>query len=89
MVGTNDGFQIAEFDLQLRGPGDFFGTRQSGMPEFRVANILTDAPLLDVARQDAFDIVLKDPGLASPEHRALADTLRTRFRKDLEMVQVG
>lgn len=89
MVGTNDGFQIAEFDLQLRGPGDFFGTRQSGMPEFRVANILTDASLLDVARQDAFDIVTKDPGLDSPEHRVLAETLRTRFREDLEMVQVG
>jgi ATP-dependent DNA helicase RecG len=89
MVGTNDGFQIAEFDLQLRGPGDFFGTRQSGMPEFRVANILTDAPLLDVARKDAFAIIMKDPALAAPEHRALAETLRARFREDLEIVQVG
>jgi ATP-dependent DNA helicase RecG len=57
MVRTNDGFAIAEADLALRGPGDFFGTRQSGMPEFRVANPVTDVALLTLARGDAFEIV--------------------------------
>ncbi len=53
MVKTNDGFQIAELDLELRGPGEFFGTRQAGMPSFRVANIIRDRQLLEVAKREA------------------------------------
>ena len=51
MVETNDGFRIAEADLEIRGPGEFLGTRQAGVPDFRVANLLRDARMLDVARQ--------------------------------------
>ena len=76
MVRTTDGFAIAETDLQLRGPGDFFGTRQSGMPEFRAANLLTDTAILHEARADAFAIVEQDPLLRRPEHVPLADHLR-------------
>ena len=89
MVETNDGFRIAEVDLNLRGPGDFFGTRQSGMPEFRVGNILTDAAILDEARADAFKLVARDPHLHDADHHTLADHLRVHFRDELALVRVG
>ena len=89
MVGTTDGFAIAEVDLQLRGPGDFFGTRQSGVPEFKVADILTDTSLLHEARSDAFALVDRDPHLALPDHRPLADHLRSHFREELSLLRVG
>jgi ATP-dependent DNA helicase RecG len=68
MVQTNDGFKIEEVDLQLRGPGDFFGTRQSGVLEFKVADILADKKLLDEARGDAFALIERDARLQLPEH---------------------
>ncbi len=89
MVATTDGFKIAEVDLQLRGPGDFFGTRQSGIPQFKVADILTDTLLLDLARADAFTLVDRDPSLHEPEHRLLAEHLRSHFREELSLIQVG
>ena len=58
----HDGFQLAEVDLELRGPGDFFGTRQSGLPELRMAH-LTDRPLLDLAREEASRLMKEDPEL--------------------------
>jgi ATP-dependent DNA helicase RecG len=63
MVKTTDGFRIAEEDLDIRGPGEFFGTRQSGMPDLRVANIVRDARLLELARKEAFSMVDRDPQL--------------------------
>ena len=89
MVRTTDGFVIAEVDLELRGPGDFFGTRQSGVPEFRVANIVTDGVLLASARQDAFALVANDPQLRREEHRALADHLRSRFAEEMTLLHTG
>jgi ATP-dependent DNA helicase RecG len=89
MVGTNDGFRIAEVDLELRGPGDFFGTRQSGIPEFKVANILADTKLLEQARDDARAIVESDPHLRLPGHRLIADHLRDHFRDALTLLQVN
>jgi len=81
MVSTTDGFKIAEVDLQLRGPGDFFGTRQSGVPLFRVANLITDGRILDEARRDAFAIVERDPALELPEHRLLATHIERYFHR--------
>jgi ATP-dependent DNA helicase RecG len=89
MVETNDGFRIAEADLQLRGPGEFFGTRQSGLPEFRVADLLRDAALLDEARRDAQAIIAADPELRAPEHRGLRDALLARWRGKLALASVG
>ncbi len=89
MVSTNDGFAIAEMDLQLRGPGDYFGTRQSGIPEFNVANILTDTKILDVARQDAVAVVERDPRLADPSHAALRRTLRDTFALESSLASAG
>ncbi len=89
MVETTDGFRIAEVDLEIRGPGDYFGTRQSGMPEFKVANIITDAVILGEARDDAFALVAVDPHLRRDDHRALADHLRSRFVEEMTLLQVG
>ncbi len=89
MVATTDGFRIAETDLQIRGPGDFFGTRQSGLPEFRIADIVADAALLDAARDDAFAIVESDPRLARTEHRPLLAYLRSRYHDEMKLIDVG
>jgi ATP-dependent DNA helicase RecG len=89
MTETNDGFRIAETDLQLRGPGEFFGTRQSGLPEFRVADLLRDAALLEQARRDALAIVAADPELRAPAHRGLRGALLARWRGKLALASVG
>ncbi len=89
MAATNDGFKIAEVDLSLRGPGDFFGTRQSGLPEFRVADLLRDAAALEAARRDAATLVREDPHLLAPEHRALRAALLQRWRGKLDLAGVG
>lgn len=68
---TRNGFELAEVDMKLRGPGDFFGTRQSGLPNLRMAH-LSDRELLDLARQEAIRIMEQDPALALEEHTALA-----------------
>ncbi len=89
MTATTDGFKIAEADLALRGPGDFFGTRQSGLPEFRVADLLRDAPALEAARRDAVALIREDPNLLAPEHRALRGALLQRWRGKLDLAGVG
>jgi len=89
MVETSDGFKIAEVDLQLRGPGEFFGTRQSGLPEFRVADLLRDAALLEEARRDAQAMIAGDPELRQPEHRGLRGALLARWRGKLALASVG
>jgi ATP-dependent DNA helicase RecG len=89
MAETTDGFRIAEVDLSLRGPGDFFGTRQSGLPEFRVANLLRDAACLEPARQEAFALIAADPHVAKPEHRALRAALLARWRGKIDLAGVG
>jgi len=75
MCRTNDGFEIADVDLQLRGPGDVMGTRQSGMLDYKVANLGQDQQLIEWARQKAQSTVQEDPHLELPEHAAL----RMRF----------
>jgi len=67
----HDGFQLAEVDLELRGPGDFFGTRQSGLPSLRMAHI-SDRELLEMARNEAAMLIEEDPELTSPGHAAIA-----------------
>ncbi|MFQ5827606.1 MAG: ATP-dependent DNA helicase RecG [Candidatus Methylomirabilia bacterium] len=89
MVKSQDGFRIAEVDLELRGPGDFFGTRQSGLPEFRVANLLQDGRVLEEARQEAFGLVAADPVLVRPEHRVLREALLSRWQGKLDLASAG
>ena len=74
MEKTSDGFVLAEEDLRLRGPGEFFGTRQSGLPDLRMAR-LSDTPLLELARREAEKLFTRDPELTDLEHRALSEEL--------------
>ena len=89
MEETNDGFRIAEEDLLLRGPGEFLGVRQSGIPDFRVANIIRDVKLLQEARQEAFDLVRQDPHLEAPEHHFLKEVLRHRWEGRFGLAGIG
>src|SRR5437667_58906 len=89
MAATNDGFKIAEVDPQLAGPGRFFGTRQSGLPEFRVADLLRDAAILEEARLEAQTIIAEDAELRQTVHRGLRQALLTRWRGKLDLASVG
>lgn len=75
-----DGFQLAEEDLRLRGPGEFFGTRQSGLPDLRLAK-LSDVALLELARDEALRLFEQDPGLKKPEHLLLSKELARVWQK--------
>ncbi|HCU25571.1 MAG TPA: DNA helicase RecG [Deltaproteobacteria bacterium] len=89
MEASADGFKIAEEDLKIRGPGDFLGTRQSGLPDFRVGSLVSDLDLLEAARNAAQEILEKDPHLNLPEHRVLRPVLEHRWRGRLGLAQVG
>jgi ATP-dependent DNA helicase RecG len=89
MESTGDGFKIAEADLEIRGPGDFLGTRQAGLPDFRVANILRDGRILEEARKEAFSLIENDPELAKPEHAGLKPELLRRWGGRLELAGVA
>src|SRR5437763_791357 len=90
MVRTNDGFKIAELDLELRGPGEFFGTRQAGLPDFRVANIIRDVQLLEAAKREAAFVVSGPNAEISAEEisRALVH-MRARWQHTYGLVEVG
>jgi len=84
MTRTQDGFELAEIDMRMRGPGEFFGSRQSGLPDLRLAR-LSDARLLALARQEAQTILDADPDLAKPEHRILAQRTAAIFQKEMDL----
>jgi len=89
MVETTDGFKIAEVDLRLRGPGDFFGTRQSGLPDFKIANLVEDHDLMVIARKAAFDLLARDPHLRKPEHAELRRQFEARYKETMMLGDVG
>ena len=82
LTETTDGFKIAEEDLKLRGPGDFFGARQHGLPALRVANLNTDTRVLKEAQEAAAGLLAEDPDLSRPEHRPLLERVRRLFDQD-------
>jgi ATP-dependent DNA helicase RecG len=90
MVATTDGFEVAEKDLELRGPGEFFGTRQAGMPSLRVANLIRDRKLLELAKHEA-RALLQDatPEISADEKRAAVQYLRTHWNRRYGLVEVG
>jgi ATP-dependent DNA helicase RecG len=88
-AATRDGFELAEFDFQLRGPGELFGTRQHGMPPLLVADLRRDLDILQRARQDARVAIEQDPGLANPMWHRLRKMVLTRYGNALELADVG
>lgn len=89
MVENNDGFRIAEADLEIRGPGEVLGTRQSGMPDFRVANLLKDGRILEEARQEAFHLVEDKDFIDNPQYEDLRLELKKRWGGRLELASLG
>ncbi len=87
MVESSDGFYIAEMDLKLRGPGEFFGTKQSGLPALRIANILRDSEILEIARREAQDFVGRPEN--DPELRQAMHYLKTHWQRRYGLVEVG
>jgi ATP-dependent DNA helicase RecG len=88
-VSTTDGFRLAEIDFALRGPGELFGTRQHGLPPFRIADLVRDHDVLVEARRDAQALVARDPGLAQAEHARLRRMVLRRYGQALELGDVG
>jgi ATP-dependent DNA helicase RecG len=86
---TTDGFALAEEDMRLRGVGEFFGTRQHGIGELRIGNLITDGELLRQARKDAFAVVADDARLRRPEHTLLRAAVLERYGKTLDLAEIG
>ncbi len=89
MTKTCDGFKIAEMDFKLRGPGEFFGTRQHGLPELKISDLIKDFSILKQARSDAFGIVFKDPHLTLETHQKIRQKVLETFKDRLELVSIG
>ncbi|MGB0179443.1 MAG: ATP-dependent DNA helicase RecG [Flavobacteriales bacterium] len=89
MCRTNDGFEIAEVDMELRGPGDVMGTQQSGVPDLKVADLVRDRPLLSSARYLAQTVLEEDPDLGRPEHTALREALETALKARSNWVRIS
>jgi ATP-dependent DNA helicase RecG len=89
MLSTTSGFEIAEMDLRLRGPGEFFGTRQHGLPEFKLADVTSELDLLQLAKEDAQLLLADDAKLSQPGHASLRKALLAQFGKTMDLVQVG
>ncbi len=85
MCDTNDGFIISEKDLELRGSGDFFGTMQHGLPEFKIANLFEDIAILKVAQEEAINILKKDPNLEQKENEILKKLIQDKFTNRIEI----
>jgi ATP-dependent DNA helicase RecG len=89
MVQTVDGFKIAEVDLKLRGPGEFFGTQQSGVPELHIANLIDDSELVTQAHKEAFSLIKNDPYLRQKENESIKKHFEEEFKEILELGKIG
>jgi ATP-dependent DNA helicase RecG len=88
-AATTDGFELAEMDFQLRGPGDLFGTQQHGLPPLRIADLRRDQAVLEEARREAKQLFAADPGLTNPDHARLRRQMLVRYGNVLELSDVG
>jgi ATP-dependent DNA helicase RecG len=86
---TDDGFALAEKDLEIRGPGEVLGTRQHGLPDLKIADLREDRELLFKARDEAFDLIRSDPALGKPDNRVVRDTLEQRYSGREDLLRVG
>ena len=89
MVKTNNGFEIAETDLKLRGPGDIFSTKQSGFPDLKYADIIHDSELISLTKNIAFDLINKDPSLDSPENSVIRKNLIKHYSDNLQYAKIA
>ena len=89
MTRSKDGFEIAEYDLRLRGPGELFSTRQHGLPDLKIANIIDDYELMIMARKNAFELVCSDPMLTKAEHKNIRRALLAKFGDSLGLADVA
>jgi ATP-dependent DNA helicase RecG len=90
MVSTQDGFELAETDLRQRGPGEFFGTRQAGLPEFRVADLLRDRQLLELAKREAARFVEgPEPAVTEAERASVRTQLKQAWQRKYGLVEAG
>ncbi|MFH1594229.1 MAG: ATP-dependent DNA helicase RecG [Candidatus Omnitrophota bacterium] len=89
MAETQDGFKVAEEDLEQRGPGEFFGTKQHGLPELRFGNILRDFEIMEEARAEAFALIKGDPYLHDLRNAPVKERLKDRFKDKMDLIRVG
>ncbi len=89
MLKSSSGFEIAEEDLKLRGPGEFFGTKQSGLPEISYGDIIRDYKIIEAARAEASDIIERDPELRSDMGRALSRELKEKWKDRLDLIKIS
>ena len=89
MIKTNNGFEIAETDLKLRGPGDIFSTKQSGFPDLKYADLINDAELINQTKSIAFDLINKDPSLESPSNIVIRKNLIKHYSNNLQYAKIA
>jgi ATP-dependent DNA helicase RecG len=89
MVKYSSGFDLSEIDLKLRGPGNIFGTQQSGIPEFKYANVIEDTVLLTLARENAFNILDNDRNLSNPDNYLIKNNLETNYSTHLQIAHIA
>jgi ATP-dependent DNA helicase RecG len=89
MEKYTDGFKVAEIDLKLRGPGDIFGTRQSGFPDLKFIDIIKDSDIIKTAKASAFNIINVDPNLRSEKYSVLRENLLKHYSNNLEYAKIA
>ena len=89
MESTSNGFKISDEDLKLRGPGEFFGTRQHGYIKSKIANFIEDGPIIRKARKRAFKMVIIDPKLEMEKHNSIRKQFKENYRHMLEYVHIS
>ena len=89
MEKTNDGFVIADEDLKLRGPGEYFGLKQSGFLKYKIANMVTDGKIIKDARKLAFDIIKNDPNLMEPNNLELRNNFKKNYADQLDQINLS
>ncbi|MEE9166368.1 MAG: ATP-dependent DNA helicase RecG [Candidatus Neomarinimicrobiota bacterium] len=89
ILNTNNGFEISDEDLKLRGPGEFYGTRQHGYPRWKIADLVNDGPIIRRARKAAFDLASEDPQLRNPEHKEIRKRFIRDYQPMLDFVNIG